>query len=194
MMIKIQHLLSIIFLLFSTEIVSANISLGFNSPVQTAQSLDINIAISGLGSSVGPSISTYDLDIMFDSSHFSFSSAVLGSELDLFDFGLNGSDVSVTEEGVLNIYEVSFDIVDDLNAFQIDSFTLATLTFDILKSDSSELSFVINDLGDADANLLSAILISETVTTVPVPAAFWLMLSGLVGMFGRNTFRGTGRK
>ena len=172
------------FLLLSTSVANATISLGFATPIQSGSSVDIDLVISGLGPDVAPSLSTYDLDILFDSNHLSFSSAtfgdsVLGNQLDLFDLEGNISDVDLSGAGVVNIYEVSLDFAADLNDFQADSFTLTTLTFDVLKTESSLLSFFVNDLGDADANLLSANLTTATVTTVPVPAAFWMMLSGL---------------
>ena len=183
---KIQKysLISMAFLLLSTSVANATISLGFATPIQSGSSVDIDLVISGLGPDVAPSLSTYDLDILFDSIHLSFSSAtfgdsVLGNQLDLFDLEGNISDVDLSGAGVVNIYEVSLDFAADLNDFQADSFTLTTLTFDVLKTESSLLSFFVNDLGDADANLLSANLTTATVTTVPVPAAFWMMLSGL---------------
>jgi len=171
-------LLSIIFLLLVTNVANASISLGFGESIQTGSTVDVDVTISGLGIEVAPSLATYDLDIIFDSSHLSFSSAIFGNQLDLFGFGDNlmGAD-EVT--GHLNIFEVSFDDPVDLNDYQADSFTLATLTFEILKSDTTQLSIFVNDLGDANDNLLLATLNTGTVSTVPVPAAFWLMASGL---------------
>jgi len=184
---KVQpyKLLSIIFLLLVTNIANASISLGFGESIQTGSTVDVDVTISGLGSGTASSISTYDLEIIFDSSHLSFSGAVfgdsiLGNQLDLFNFGENPTDAYVDgATGNLNIYEVSFDETIDLNELQEESFTLATLTFNVLKSDNTQLSFLVNDLGDAESNLLSASLNTGTVSTVPVPAAFWLMISGL---------------
>lgn len=181
---QLDSFLSIAVLLLASGIANANIVLGFGNPVQTGNSIDINIVISGLGSGASSSISTYDLDVIFDSSHLSFLNAsfgdsVLGNQLDILGFGLNEADASVADAGVLNIFEVSLDDAGELNDQQADSFSLATLTFDILKADSSQLSFSVNDLGDADANLLTADLTAVTVSTVPVPTAFWLMASSL---------------
>jgi len=179
------NLLSIICLLLITNVANASISLGFGESIQTERTVSIDVTISGLGIDQAPSLATYDLEIIFDSSHLSFSGAIfgdsiLGNQLDLFNFGENPTDAYVDgTTGNLNIYEVSFDDALDLNDLQADSFTLATLTFDVLKSDNTKLSFLVNDLGDAEGNLLSAILNTGTVSTVPVPAAFWLMASGL---------------
>jgi len=147
------------------------------------------VTISGLGIEVAPSLYDYSIDISFDSSHLSFSEAsfgdsVLGNQLDLFDLG-NDSGALVKDVDLLNIYEFSFDEVTDLNDYQADSFTLATLSFNILQYGNSQLSFIGYDLGDTNldefgiGNLLTATLGTGTVSTVPVPAAFWLMASGL---------------
>ncbi len=181
---RLYSFLSIAVLLLTSELANANIVLGFDNPVQTGNSIDINIVISGLGSGASPSISTYDLDVIFDNSHLSFSTvsfgdAVLGNQLDILDLGLNEAGASATSAGIVNIYEISLDDANELNGQQADSFALATLTFDILTVDSSQLSFSVNDLGDADANFLTADLTDITVATVPVPTAFWMMASGL---------------
>lgn len=177
------------FLLLSTSVANATITLGFGAPIQSGNSVDIDVVISGLGLDVAPSLSTYDLDILFDSNHLSFLSAtfgdsVLGNQLDLFDFGLNDSGASLSSSiaDAVNIFEVSLDFAADLNDFQADSFTLATLTFDVLKADSSLLSYFVNDLGDADANFLSASLTMAIVTTVPVPATVWFFGSAIAGL------------
>jgi len=181
---QLDSFLSIAVLLLASGIANANIVLGFGNPVQTGNSIDINIVISGLGSGASSSISTYDLDVIFDSSHLSFLNAsfgdsVLGNQLDILGFGLNEADASVADAGVLNIFEVSLDDAGELNDQPAESFTLATLTFGVLKADSSQLSFSVNDLGDADANFLTTDLTAVTVSTVPVLTAFWLMASSL---------------
>jgi len=189
--IKKNKLLSIAFLLLLSSTANASISLGFGTAIQTGGTVNVDVTISGLGSGSTPSLYDYSLDIDFNSSYLSFSGAVfgdatLGNQLDLFDFGLNSSGVSVDASGVLNIYEFSFDEVADLNADQADSFTLATLSFNILQHGNSQLSFIGYDLGDTNldefgiGNLLTATTLgTRTVSTVPVPAAFWLMVSGL---------------
>ena len=175
----------------SPAIANASINLDFSAPNQSANSIDIGIVVSGLGTGSAPSLGSYDVDIQFDSHHIAFSAAafgdpVLGNQLDLFDFGLNESLASVSDAGVLNLFEISLD--DDLNNFQANSFTLAVLTFDILTSDTSQLEFVINDFGDANDNLLSVNTGTATITTVPLPSALLLMVSGL-GMLLKKTSR-----
>ena len=183
-------------LLFSTGMTHANISLEFNPASQSGNSVDVDVVISGLGSGVPPSLSTYDLDIQFDNSHLSFSNVVFGdpvqgNQLDLFDFGLNDTSTALTLAGDLNIFELSLDLSDDLNSSQSGGFTLATVTFDVLKADTSQLTFSAFLLGDVDGNSLSADVTAATITTVPVPAAFWLMASGL-GLFYKSRDAGVG--
>ena len=178
----------IVGLLIAFSNTQASISLGLSEPVQTGNSISFDVIMSGLGTDSAPSLGSYDLDVGFDTSHIVFSDAafgdpVIGNQLDLFDFGINESGNALNPAGALNIYEISLDSIDDLNDFQADVFTLATLTFNVLKSGSSQLSFVIHDLGDAEGNVLAADLSTATITTVPVPAAFWLMFSGLIGFY-----------
>lgn len=175
------------FLLISTGVVNASISLGFGASTQMGSSVSIGIEIAGLVSDKDngwPALSTYDLNIEFDNSHLKFSSVtygdpVLGNQLDVFDFGDNDTEFLMSSPGVLNLYEISLDAPEDLNEEQADDFTLATLTFQALKQDSSQLSLIVNDLGDAAGELLTANLVTGNVTTVPVPAAFWMMVCGL---------------
>ncbi len=176
-------------LCFSSSIQAS--SLGFGSITQTGQQLNVELAISGLGDGMADSLSTYDLDILFDSSHLayvssSFGDSELGNQLDLFGFGDNFAFSGTVVTGVLNVYEESFDLAEDLNNLQASSFNLATIAFDILKSDISQLQLLVNALGDANGNSLSATLNTATVTTVPVPAAFWLMASGLVALYRKK--------
>jgi len=187
MKINYKQLFTILCLLLINNVGNASVSLGFSSPVKSADSLTIDIVISGLGAVTAPSLAGYDLDVLFDDSHLLFESAVfgdpvMGKQLDLFDLGLNFSGFTLTRADTLNLYEVSLDEVDDLNSFQTNSFTLASLSFEVLRPSASKLNLFINDLTDAEGNVLLVNLASTTITTVPVPASLWLMLTGLVGL------------
>jgi hypothetical protein len=182
---KFYKLVVLTMLLLANGIVQAAINLGVNPIAQSGDSVDIGIVISGLDSGVAPSLSTYDLDLYFDQSQLSFASAVfgdsvLGNQLDLFNFGSNPAFTGITSPGVLNLFELSFDSSADLNDLQADSFTLATLTFNILNAGTSQLDILINALGDADGNSLGdATATPAAITTVPLPPAFFMMFSGL---------------
>lgn len=152
---------------------------------QTGNSVNIQIGVSGLSPASAPSLGTYDLNLNFDPSHLSFSGAVfgdalLGNQLDLFNFGGNLSGADLTDPGTVNFYEVSLDSVTDLNDLQADRFTLATLSFDVLNFGTSDLTLSVNAFGDAEANDLPVTTLSTSVTTVPLPSAIFMMVSGLM--------------
>jgi len=163
----------------------AAIGLGFGEVVLSGDSVEIPVVISGLGNGAAPSLATFDLNLLFDASHLSYSSAsfgdpTLGDQLDATGAGDNPIFADTTASGVLNLYELSFDDAAALNSFQADSFTLALIHFSALSAGSSPLTISVNSLGDADGEPLTANLSPTTVvTTVPIPAAFWLMASGL---------------
>ena len=182
-------------LLLANGMVQAAINLGINPVAQSGNSIDIGIVISGLDAGVAPSLSTYDLDLHFDPSQLFFASAVfgdsvLGNQLDLFNSGSNLETAEITSPGVLNLFELSLDSSADLNTFQADSFTLTTLTFNILNADTRELNIDINALGDTDGSPLSNVTVTTaTITTVPLPPAFFMMFSGLFAVLGTRRNR-----
>lgn len=154
---------------------------------QTGNSVNVQISISGLGANIAPSLGAYDLDLSFDSSHLAFSGAVfgdalLGNQLDLLNFGDTSSSAFLATADTLNLSELSFDTVEDLNNLQADSFTLATVSFDVLNVGTSQLTLFANAFADAEGNALSVITLSAPVTTVPLPSAMLLMASGLMGL------------
>lgn len=158
--------------------------------VATGSSFSVKLGISGLGNGAAPSLGTFDLDIGYNSSLLSFTSVsfgdpVLGDQLDLFSLGSFTSS-SNTTPGTVNVFELSFDSVADLNTLQAANFTLATFTFSALSGGISPLSISINALGDANGDPLVATTASGsvTVTAVPLPAAAWLFGSGLLGLIG----------
>jgi hypothetical protein len=168
----------------------ASISLGFTSATQTANRLEIGLQVSGLGAATAPALSTYDLDIHFDPSLLSYSGItfgdpLLGNQLDVFNLGSNSTATELTSIGIVNVFELSLDTPADLNAWQADTFILATLRFDILNHGSSALTLNVNVFDDANAMALSPAVQSATITTVPLPSAVWLFLVGF-GLSGRG--------
>ncbi len=162
----------------------SSISLGFTSATQTANRLEIGLQVSGLGAATTPALSAYDLDIHFDTSllnytGITFGDPLLGNQLDVFNLGSNSTAAELTSIGIVNLFELSLDTPADLNAWQADTFILATLRFDILNHGSSALTLNVNVFDDADAMALSPAVQSGTITTVPLPSAVWLWLAGL---------------
>ena len=155
--------------------------------------IDVAVIISELGDGVAPSLSTYDLDISFDDTILDFSSLTFGDPVLGEQLALLGVD-SLTEAeesspSVVNIFELSFNLPDDLDNLQADSFTLATLTFDTVAVGTSPLNLSIIDLGDALGDPLAADVSSSFVTvssksvTVPEPS-FTLLGFGFTIGFG----------
>jgi hypothetical protein len=166
------------------------ITIGFNPSSQLVgigSTAMVDLVISGLGDGAAPSLGTFDLDVGFDPSILSFSSATYGNQLDLF--GLGDIQFLTIGVGTVNLFELSLDFADDLDNLQTNSFFLATLSFNTIASGNSELNITVNALGDSNGNQLQNELLVgnvdvQSVNQVPVPPAFLLLGSGLIGLIG----------
>ena len=168
---------------FSTALpLRADIVLALNPAQQNAlvgSQVNVALTISGLGSGTAPSLSTFDVDIVFDEGILSFASAtfgdpVLGDQLDLSLFG-NISSIDATLPGIVNLFELSLDPVSTLNSLQAGNFTLATLTFKTLRVGTSPLG-IVSTLGDANGDpLIPNTIQNGSATVVPEPAAISLL-------------------
>jgi hypothetical protein len=149
----------------------------------------VDISISGLGELSPVSLSAFDLNLMFDPTILAFNNAsfgdpVLGDQLDLFGFGSLFDSEAVS--GVVNLFELSFDLPDDLDSYQAGAFTLATVSFGTIGTGTSLLSLDINALGDARGDPLLYVQVedgSSITGVVPEPTAFILLGTGL-GIIG----------
>lgn len=154
----------------------------------------VDLTVSGLGDGSAPSLGTFDLDIEFDPSVLSFSGATFGNQLDLFSFG---SFQSITiGTGSTNLFELSFDLSEDLDALQLGSFLLATLSFDAISSGDSGMNVIVNAISDSvGAPLESSIVLGQfsvqDVSAVPEPASWALFGLGLLGVVALARTRGT---
>jgi hypothetical protein len=165
------------------------ITIGFDPASQVVavgDPADVELRISGLGSSAAPSLGVYDLVVSFDPtvlslSGISFGDPVLGDELDLFALG-SLTDVDAGTPGAVRLFELSLDLASDLDTLQADAFTLVRLTFDTLQVGTSPLQTSVAALGDAYGAPLSADLGSGMVAAVPEPQAALVFLVGLLAV------------
>lgn len=152
--------------------------------VNVGDTVNVDLQISGLGLGTAPSLGIFDIDFGFDPSLLAFSSALYGNGLDVL--GLGSWQATTPDIGTINLFELSFDTVDDLNSLQADSFILASLSFNALASGSGPLTLTLNSLGDANGDNLSVALSGASVTvenpvvpSIPEPETLPLILVGL---------------
>ena len=156
--------------------------------VQAGGSLTVLVNAAGVAAGSAPSIGVYDFDLKYDGSLLAFRDATFGDQLDLFGLG---SDTAADGRGpgVINLFELSFDSVVDLDDRQADSFTLVSLRFDILAVGTSGLTLHVNALGDALGDPLGANVVNGAVqilSAVPVPGAFGLFALGALVLGGTS--------
>ena len=168
--------------LFSIELDQTDFNVG--------QTLTANLVVSDIEKdSIGFTslIADFELDLMFDNSLLSFDSLSFGEKL---GDGLDSLQLdNVTASGILNIFELSYLLYDELLVLQdgISKFTLASINFDIINVGSGLFSLnniaTGNDIGtaltDIQSNSTSFITTSGTIA-IPEPTSVALILVGLM--------------
>jgi len=157
-----------------------------NPSVSVGGTIAVDVVASDLLSGGAPSLGAFDLSMRYDSSALSFAGVTFGTALDLFGLG-DIQDFDLTSPGLLNAFEVSFDSAADLNSLQPGVFTLFTITFNATAPGAAALGLAANSLSSAEGTALTAAALNGAnveVTAVPLPAAGWLLISGLAALGG----------
>jgi hypothetical protein len=149
-----------------------------SATVVAGDTLDVDVIISGVAAGAPPSVGGFDLVVSFDPTILSLREADVSFGPFLGDPALFEAltDVtflpSVPELAFVNIAEVSFLSPAELDALQPASFTLATLSFSVLASGTTTLTFSQADVVDAFGRPFRA----------PLPSTVLLFGAGLAGL------------
>jgi hypothetical protein len=135
----------------------------------------VDVVIFGLDST---DLASYWLDIGFNDDALDYEGITFGSRLGYPDDSIADA---FDDPGLVSVAETSelFDF-----SGQPDAFTLFTLTFSAQAIGDSDFSFLTVDLSDPDLNEIIASAGGDVNVVVPVPAAAWLLGTGLLGLVG----------
>ena len=176
-------------LMVLTSLPAGAATLSFNplSPtIMVGETVDIDIIVTGLENE---DLATFDFDVDYNNLVLSFSGYTLYDGLGVIPADADDWSLGDNGFGSINLAEISY--LTDLSN-QPDAFILATISLTGLAGGSSALNFTFVDLGDAFGDLIDVSSLGSAaveVNAVTIPAAAWLLGSGLLGMFGIRRIR-----
>lgn len=196
-------------LVLPTVVRGATVSMSSFGTYQPGSTVGVVLGVSGLTGSANDSLSGFDFDILYDQNQLSFAGVsfedpACGNQLDLLEvdkFEFFGD--AFAGYGVLDVYGISGNSPDILDADQLNDFVFAVLTFNVLQSDDTSVSLDLSDdwLSFLDSNA-SELRVTYGATSVsfqaavggvqPVPeTSSWILLATgiLLGAFALK--RGT---
>jgi hypothetical protein len=153
------------------------------STLSLGESVDVDLIVSGLGDMTAPSLGIFDIDVAYDPGVLQLNFVSFGSELSVLFPSIQIATPSI---GSVNLFELSLDAAVDLDANQPGSFTIATLTFELVAFGSSAITPTVTTLGDGFALPLPVDSVrGATVSAIPEPSAAVLWAAGLLVLRGR---------
>jgi hypothetical protein len=142
-------------------------------------------------------ISTFDFDLMFDSTLMSYQSSVFGEKLDVDP--LFASDQFVDSSSLVNsvyLSEISYALSFDLFFAQdgLTEFTLASVNFDVLASGTTNLLLgnvlLSDDFGDSFSQVTTLpTAFNSTSVGVPEPSTLLLLGLSVIAFINRKFFQ-----
>lgn len=185
---KLFNLIASLAVLFSCDVFAVNINLvADKANLNIGDTLELQVRVNGLTDQAAPSLGVYDLNLGFDAALFSLNAVhwgdpVLGNQLDLAGFG--SLQESTVTTNWINLFELSFDSIADLDLLQAGEFTLFSVLLTAQTIGEGNFSLWINSIGDASGNELSinepnglAVIVGGV--EVPEPSSFLLLLGVL---------------
>jgi len=187
----LKHVLFSILLLGIINSAQATIILSLETSettIDVGDSVAVDVVLSGLGDFSAVSVSSFVVEVLFDSTVLNFDSESYTGLLG--DIPTEADPFTSIAPGSVTLDLLSFLFDFELDALQPESFTLGTLNFSGLSNGVSALSFGSTELIDTDPTLPVALVpdafqtssVNVASTSVPEPAPVLLMLFGSIAM------------
>ncbi len=172
---------------------------GFDVPaidVAQGDGFSIDLMVSGLNGTSLPSLGSFDVDILYDTSQMTFENYSLGTGLGEVNF-FEAEDISLGNlGGVINLAVVSW-LFDFELELQPAEFSLATLSFRCLAPGISTIGIDADDpylyFGDEwgfqlPVDIGEGVLVTQSAGAAPVPEPSTMLLFGigLAGFVGNH--------